>query len=327
MPRRTLLTSLTLLALGTAAAGVAIDRRADLREAGIEARNPPMGEMVSVDGREVHVVIQGEGPDLVLLHGAGGSSRDFTFEIIKELSQHYRVFAFDRPGFGWSEQIDPSHAKPWVTSSARLVDQAAHLAKAARQLGADRPLVVGHSYGAAVALAWALEEAPCGVVVLSGATMPWPGNIDWSYRVLGSVVGGASLPHIVSALVPRRYVETALSTVFAPQPVPDGYLSRAGVMMATRANTLRSNARQVRALLPQVVELAERYKGIEVPVEILHGTEDKTVYAEIHAEPLANLLPNVNLTILDGIGHMPHHAVPNQVIDAIHRLADRAGLR
>ena len=75
MPLRTVLTSLTLLALGTAAAGVAIDRRADLREAGIEARNPPTGEMVFVDGRAVHVVVQGEGPDLVLLHGAGGSSR------------------------------------------------------------------------------------------------------------------------------------------------------------------------------------------------------------------------------------------------------------
>ena len=138
MPLRTVLTSLTLLALGTAAAGVAIDRRADFREAGIEARNPPVGEMVFVDGRAVHVVVQGEGPDLVLLHGAGGSSRDFTFEIIDELSQHYRVFAFDRPGFGWSEHIDPSHTNPWTTYSATLVDQASHLAQAARQLGADR---------------------------------------------------------------------------------------------------------------------------------------------------------------------------------------------
>ena len=120
---------------------------------------------------------------------------------------------------------------------------------------------------------------------------------------------------------------SALEAVFAPQPVPEGYLKQAGVMMATRIATLRANARQVNTLRPHVVEMSARYGEIALPVEILHGTADKTVYKEVHAEPLAALLPDAALTILDGVGHMPHHATPQAVIDAIDRAATRAGLR
>ncbi len=70
-----------------------------------------------------------------------------------------------------------------------------------------------------------------------------------------------------------------------------------------------------------------RYPEILLPVEILHGTEDTTVYADIHAKPLAEMLPDAKLTILEGIGHMPHHVVPDEIVAAIERAAVRAGLR
>jgi pimeloyl-ACP methyl ester carboxylesterase len=139
--------------------------------------------------------------------------------------------------------------------------------------------------------------------------------------------GGAALPPLVSAFVTEEYVRGTLSSVFAPQAAPTTYMTSAGVMMATRVTTLRANARQVNTLRPHVVEMSERYGGIALPVEILHGSADRTVYKEIHAEPLAAALPNANLTILDGIGHMPHHVAQDDVIAAIHRAALRAGLR
>lgn len=302
-------------------------RRADLREAAIEARYPPHGLFVDVDGRQVHAVVSGTGPDLVLIHGAGGSARDYTFDLAARLAGEFRVIAFDRPGFGWSERIDDDLNGPWTTASESPVEQARHLASAARQLGVERPLVVGHSYGGAVAMGWALEEPAAGIVILSGATMPWPGDVDWTYRILGSLPGGAALPPFVSAFVPRSYVEGALESVFAPQPVPDRYLADAGVMMATRIDTLRANARQVNALRPHVVEMSQRYGEVEIPVEILHGTADTTVYASVHAEPLARVLPDAGLTILQGVGHMPHHVEQDAVMDVIYRAAKRAGLR
>ena len=327
MFRKRVLTTVLILSVSAGALWIVADRRADLREAEIEAHNPPQGQIVTVNGRDVHVSVTGTGPDVVLIHGAGGSNRDFTFDLVERLAGDYRVFAIDRPGFGWSDRISEDLRGPLTTESEHPVEQARHIVRAVRQLGAERPVVVGHSYGGAVAMGWALEEPAAAIVILSGATMPWPGEVDWTYRVLGSLAGGAILPPLVSAFVPRGYVAGALDGVFAPQPVPKGYMTQAGVMMATRVGTLRANARQVNALRPHVVEMSERYSDITIPVEILHGTADKTVYAEVHAEPLAALLPDARLTILNGIGHMPHHAVPEEVIAAIHRAADRAGLR
>lgn len=302
-------------------------KRTDLREAQIEARNFHEGKFVRVAGRDVHVVVKGSGPDLVLLHGAGGSTRDFTMDFVDRLSDHYRVLVFDRPGHGWTQQIDPAHDRAWTSNSDSPRAQARHLAAAARELGADAPLVLGHSYGGAVAAAWALEEKTAGLVILSGATMPWPGSIDWQYRLLGSATGSALIPPLAPAIVSRHYVQNALVSVFAPDPVPDGYLARASVMMAIRAQTLRANNRQVNALRPHVVEMSAHYGSLSMPIEILHGTADKTVYAEIHAQPLADLAGDATVTLLEGVGHMPHHAAPAQIIETIDRLATRAGLR
>ncbi|MEO9824947.1 MAG: alpha/beta hydrolase [Paracoccaceae bacterium] len=322
------MSTLLLLLTALAVAGVAFAlKRADIREAQIEARHFPEGQFVKVAGRDVHVVVKGEGPDLVLIHGAGGSTRDFTMEFVDRLSDRYRVFVFDRPGHGWTQQIDPALDSAWTSQSDSPRAQARHLAEATRQLGAENPLVLGHSYGGAVAMAWALEADAAGILTLAGATMPWPGAIDWQYRLLGSAIGGTLIPPIAPAFISQEYVDTTLVGVFKPDPVPDDYLNRAAVMMAIRANTLRANHRQVNALRPNVVEMSAEYPSLTLPIEILHGTADKTVYAEIHAEPMAALVGDAKVTLLDGVGHMPQHVVPEQIVEAIERLAARAGLR
>lgn len=325
--RKAVITVLLLLAaMIVAGTGLAL-KRADLREAQSEARNLPEGQIVKVAGRDVHVVIKGEGPDLVLIHGAGGSTRDFTFAFADLLTESYRVLIFDRPGHGWTQQIDADFDKAWTSKSDSPRAQARHLAEAARQLGADKPLVLGHSYGGAVAMAWALESEAAGIITLAGATMPWPGSIDWQYRLLGSAIGGALIPPIAPAFISQDYVDTTLIGVFKPDPVPDDYTNRAAVMMAVRTSTLRANHRQVNALRPNVVEMSQDYPTLSLPIEILHGTADKTVFAEIHAEPMAALVGDANVTFLEGVGHMPHHVVPAKIVEAIHRLAARAGLR
>jgi pimeloyl-ACP methyl ester carboxylesterase len=73
--------------------------------------------------------------------------------------------------------------------------------------------------------------------------------------------------------------------------------------------------------------MAPLYPGLALPVEILHGEEDAVVGAALHAEPLAQLIPGARLTLLPGIGHMPHHADPQAVVAAVGRAAARAGLR
>ena len=324
---RPVLISVLLMCLAALGFGWFTLARADLREANIEARYPASGQMVQVGGRDVHVIVKGQGPDLVLIHGAGGNARTFTYEFVEQLSDRYRVFAVDRPGFGWSDHTRDGLNAAFTTQTETPIEQARHLAAALRKLGADTPIVLGHSYGGAVAMGWALEEPTAGVVVVSGATMPWPGPLELYYRFFGSPVGGAVGAPLVSAYVTNTIVARAVEGVFTPSDVPDDYVDRAGIPLAIRKDTFRANARQVNALRPHVVEMSERYDTITVPLEIVHGTADTTVWPSIHAEPLAELVDGANLTLLEGVGHAPHHVAPLPVIDAIDRVADRAGLR
>ncbi len=313
------------LAAGLAvAAGVSTHWRAGAREAAAEATWPARGELRDIDGVRVHAHVSGSGPDLVLIHGAGGSLRDYTFDLVGRLEDRYRVIAFDRPGHGWTDAAD-TQGRPFDSPQA----QAALLQAAARQLGAERPIVLGHSFGGSVAMAWAVTQPDtlAGVVVLAGATMPWPGGLDASYHINGSRLGAALVVPLITAWVPVSLAERVLARVFAPQPVPEGYADHFGLTMSMRRDGLRANARQVLGLRPHVVALSERYPLLSLPVELVHGTADTIVPLAIHSGPLAALVPGAHLTVLDGVGHMPHHADPAATVAAIDRAAARAGLR
>lgn len=316
-------------ALGLAGCGAVLDKRAAQMERQAEARFPPEGQFVEVDGRRVHVVVRGSGPDLVLIHGASGNTRDFTFSFVDMLKDHYRVLVFDRPGLGYSERAANGLIGPFKTVAESPAQQARMLQGAAAKLGAKKPLVLGHSYGGAVALAWALDRPDdlSALVVLAGASNPWPGGLGTLYAVASSSLGGAAVVPLLTAFPPEGRVEHALKEIFAPQPISPGYADYAGIPLTLRRETLRANARQVSGLRPHIVEMSKRYGEIKVPVEIVHGTADEVVPLRIHSEPLAGQISGAVLTRLDGIGHMPHHVAADEVIAAIDRAATRARLR
>lgn len=299
---------------------------ASLRSRAAEAAHPPSGQFLEIGGTRVHYVEKGEGPAVVLLHGAHGSLRDFTFDLVDRLAPRYRVIAFDRPGLGYSGRIAP-YGRLFEGAGESPSDQAAHLAAAARRLGADRPIVVGHSMGGIVALAWALDHDPAAVVSIAGVAKPWPGELGWLYQVNGTTLGGALVPPLITAWAPRGLLADAVESTFAPQPAPPGYADHIGPRMPVRTDVFRANARQVNTLRPHVVEMEDRYGEMTLPIEIVHGTEDETVPLSVHSGPLAQQVPGANLTLLEGVGHMPHHVDPDAVVAAIDRAAARAGLR
>lgn len=315
---------LAVLLLGGCAV---IDRKADRREARFEARWPPVGQFLEVDGRRVHAVVTGEGPDLVLLHGASGNIRDFTFDFVDRVKDRYRVIVFDRPGLGYTDRAPGTPDGIFAARAESPAEQAAFLKKAADLLGVKDEIVLGHSYGGAVALAWGLEHDPVALVVVSGAVIPWTGGLGLQYDVLGSPLGGAVIPPVATAFATRGLIEETVARIFTPQPAPEGYVDHVGPGLTLRRETVRANARQLTDLHGHVSAMAPRYQTLSLPVEIVHGTEDDVVPMHVHAEPLAALLPNDSLTLLPDVGHMPHHAQPQAVVDAIDRAAARAGLR
>ncbi len=280
-----------------------------------------------MDGVPIHAEVFGEGPDLVLIHGASGNTRDFTFSLVEALQDRYRVIVFDRPGLGWSGQPD-GYRGFWNSAAESPQLQAQLLRRAADQLGVETPLVLGHSYGGAVAMAWALDYPDtAGVIMVAAVSHPWPGDLNWQYPVNASPAGGALLVPLITAFTPPAVIDSVVSSLFKPQAAPEGYTDHIGTGLTLRRKSLRANARQVNSLRPYVVEMAEDYPDLTLPIEIVHGDADTIVPLEVHSVPLADRVESANLTVLDGVGHMPHHVAQREVIAAIDRAAARAGLR
>ena len=306
---------LAALPFGLAALTLA---RATARTRMIDRESPPIGQILNVNGHKVHALTKGAGPDLILLHGASGNLRDFLPQI-DLLAPHYRVTAFDRPGLGWSDE---------VPDGAHLTVQANQLSAAATALNIQNPLIVAHSYGASVAIAWALHAPlkPRALVAISAPSMPWTGGLDLWYRLNSNPVTRALIVPLAAAFVPRRHIDSILADVFAPFPIPDFYLTHGGPHLATRPTSLRCNAAQVNALHADITAMLPHYATLNLPIELIHGALDHIVPNAIHAAAFAPHLPDAHLTVIPDAGHTPHHSHTAEVLELIHRAATR-GLR
>ena len=284
---------------------------------------PPEGEIIVVDGHRVHVVTMSpENPvaDVILIHGASGNTRDFTHDLAPQLAKTHRVFVFDRPGLGYTDRIN--------RTGATLEQQVDLLSKAAIQLGADKPIVVGQSYGGSVALAWAVyhPDRLSGLVLLAAASQTWESGLSTYYRLLSHPwIGPLVIPYL-TAYVHDERVTHELNAIFTPQQPPSDYDDHIGAGLTLRRDSLRANALQRANLKEEIRAMVPEYGNISVPTEILHGDADMTVGLHIHSVPLSEQIPGSTLTVLPGIGHMPQHASKPQVIAAINRVSARAGL-
>jgi len=164
-------------------------------------------------------------------------------------------------------------------------------------------------------------------VLVSAASNPWDTGISTFYKVTSSDLGSATVVPAITAFTPNAIVADAIDGVFRPQSAPEEYADYIGVPLTLRRVSMRANAMQRANLLDEIEALHLRYGSIDVPTEIIHGDADTTVGLSIHSIPLSNQIKEANLTVLEGIGHMPHHAAEPEVIGAIDRAASRAGLR
>ena len=284
-----------------------------------ERRHPPVGRFVEAEGLAVHYVEKGAGVSVVLIHGASGNLRDMTFSLVDRLAaEGLRPIAFDRPGLGYTERPERRGWDPAV--------QARVLRAAAKAIGVERAVVMGHSWGGAAAMAWALDapETVIGAMSLAGATHPWGGDAGLLYSLGASPIWGGPTRLLASALVDVAEPGAVIDRIFKPNAAPEGYARHIGVGLALRPETFRANAEDLDNLHRCVERLAPRYGELAMPIEAVHGEADRTVWAEIHAKPLAEQAQNARLTLLPGVGHMPHHTAEDEVVAGLKRLAAAA---
>lgn len=306
-PRRNGLVIAAGLALA-AIANYSLVRRA-------ERRNPPGGKFVHVDRVRLHYIDRGIGPTVVLLHGNGTMARDFELSgLIDLLAKDHRVIAFDRPGFGHSER---PRNRIWTAEA-----QADLLWRALYEIAVHRPLIVGHSWGALVALAMALHYPAdtAGLILLSGYYYPsvrrdvmamfWP-----AVPVVGDI-----MRYTISPLLGRAMAPALFRTMFAPAPVSARFKHSFPLELAVRPWQIRAAAAEAALMVPQASRLARTYEALSLPVAIVAGQQDNVVDFDRQSHRLAEELPNSILKPIPGAGHMVHHTAPEQVADAVREL-------
>lgn len=112
---------------------------------------PPEGRFVDIGGDRIHYVEYGNGPPIVFVHGLAGQLRNFAYLPLARLAQQHRVILIDRPGAGRSLR--------GAGSQANVFAQARTVAAFIDALQLDKPVLVGHSLGGAIALAVGLNHA------------------------------------------------------------------------------------------------------------------------------------------------------------------------
>ncbi len=284
------------------------------KQRSVERDHPPQGRFVDVDGVRLHYVERGEGPALVLLHGNGLMANDFDLSgLLDSAARPYRVIAFDRPGFGYSDR--PGKGKWTPEEQARLFYKALH------QMGVERPIVLGHSWGTLVALAMALEFPKYirAITLVSGYYYP-SARRDVPLLSAPALPGiGQLLRHTVAPMIARLLWSRLVKRTFAPAPVPERF-RQLPKWMSLRPSQLGASSAEMAMMAPSAERLSKRYRELTMPVAIIAGNGDQIVNTERNALRLHEEIQHSELMVDSDAGHMPHYASPARVMEAVERL-------
>lgn len=304
------------------AAGAALGLGAALwdtrrRIAEVERSYPVEGRFVEARGVRLHYVERGSGPPVVLVHGALTMLQDFTASALPDMiARKGHVIMVDRPGYGFS-------TRPRRMGSPD--EQARVLRAGLHALGVERPVIVGHSFGATVALAYAslFPDEIAGIVFTSGVAFPVP-RADLAPFMLPALPGiGPLLTQSVLLPLYRLILPPTVALTFAPQRVPEAFKRAVPNEMMLRRSQLRAAAEDFAALVPGVAAMVSRYPRIDLPVAVVAGDKDQIAYPRVHAVPLAETLPDATLRLAPGIGHMVQHGRPDLIMEAIDEVLAR----
>jgi magnesium chelatase accessory protein len=253
-----------------------------------------------------HVQVMGQGPVLLLLHGAGGATQSWR-RLMPLLAENWTVVAPDMPGQGftrmgsrWRSGLDPT-----------AEDIAALLA----QEGWIPAGLIGHSAGAAVALRLAeiLPEPPRGVVGINAALGSFKGLAGFLFPMMAKIM---ALNPLTPVMVSRfsggegRVAELLATTGSA--------VDAEGLGLYARLVRDRDHVDGTLTMMAQwkLDGLIARMSRIDTPALLLVGERDGTVPAEVSREAAARL-PAAEVVSLGPLGHLAHEEAPETVMNAM----------
>ena len=264
----------------------------------IESRIANVGGGTEPSGEKMHYLHAGTGQPLLLIHGLFGGSFCWRFNV-ESMAHGNSVFAVDLPGLGLSDL--PRGADCGMHAQARRLVQ--FLEKNdLRQVN-----VVGSSWGGAVAMIMASITERVTALVLAAPVNPWSRQGEERIRFFRGFTGGLILR--CGLRFSGRFHAPAVCAMYGDvskiQPgTTEGYSSlvyRRGRARALQ-NILRNWEADVRSLTGVIGKVKQ-------PVMLLWGDRDRAVETA-SAVRLQEALPQAELAVIPGAGHLPSEEVP-----------------
>jgi len=278
---------------------------------------PQDGRHLQVEGARLHYVDRGSGPAIVMIHGLSGQLRNFSYAMLAPLAADHRVILIDRPGSGYSTADDD--AEPGIAG------QAAIIGRVIETLGIERPLLVGHSLGGAVALSLAIQRPALirGLALIAPLTQPQD-TVPEAFKGLAAIPPALRrlMAQTVATPLSRLTAERTLHLVFAPDRAPDDFPTRGGGALAMRPASIAAAAADLAAVAREMPDLAAHYPTLATPTAILFGRDDAILDPVLHGRCTADGIPGARLTLIDG-GHMIPVTAPEETIRFVREASAR----
>ncbi len=252
--------------------------------------------VTSRDSTRLDVKVYGQGPPMVLVHGASVDRRSWS-RVTPRLAERFTVYALDRRGRRGSTREGGPYAL------ARETEDVAAVAEAA---GGD-VYVVAHSYGALCSLEAPLITGAIGRMLLYEPPAPTPGVHVALPDVLARMREAGMDERL--EIFYREVILLSQREVDALRRAPawQAYLGAAPVL-----------SREVESV--QAYEISDRPAKVDVPVRLLVGTQSPP-YLRPAAEAMAARLPRADLVTLTGQGHMANEYAPRLFTDQVFAAA------
>ncbi|MBB3317166.1 pimeloyl-ACP methyl ester carboxylesterase [Rhizobium sp. BK181] len=293
------------------------------KERRFEADCPNIGQLTDIGGYRLNAFHvprpkTADLPPLVFIHGAAGNLLDQVGAFLQPLEGRAEMLFVDRPGHGYSERGGSENALP--------SGQADAIAKLMKKRGIKRAIIVGHSFGGAIAAAFGVRhpEMTEGLLFLAPATHPWPGGLDWYYNVAVMPVLGWLFNHTIVVPLGLRRLEQATLNVFRPNPRPDDYIAKTGPTLVLRPTAFYNNAVDCMRLLPYLKAHSPQYANITAPTVIVTGDSDGIVWEHLHSQGLARDIAGSELVRIRGLGHKPDYVVTDVAVAAMEKIGGAA---
>ncbi|MGB9111946.1 MAG: alpha/beta hydrolase [Acidimicrobiales bacterium] len=277
--------------------------------------------MHSADGTIIGYFKVGQGPPVILLHGAGQSSENFS-ELARDLSDRFTVFVPDRRGRGSSGPYGDFHGlRSEIEDLSALLDAS----------GAQD--VFGLSSGAVIAIETALVRSDIAKLALYEPPLSFDGVVhaEWLPRYerhLDNGRPGAALASVLKGTADRGPL------VFVPRVLLGAFFDFAIKRTADRASQPGSSSPlelipTVRYDAETVMDAAgplERFAGLSCDVLLLGGSRSaRKLTASL--EGLSGVLPHAEKVIFRGVGHTAadNSGRPSQVATELRRFFEWRG--